>query len=507
MTFLQAVLLGIVQGVTEFLPISSSAHLVLLPHWLGWSFDPQLEFAFDVLVQLGTILAVILYFRGEIQTIAMATLGGLMRWEPFESEQARLGWLLLLATLPAALAGLLFQGFFEQWFHNPRGVSALLLATAFLLLLAERVRSTGRKGLSAVGWLDAFLVGCFQALAILPGISRSGATIAGGVMLRLERRSAARFSFLMAVPVMLGAGAVACRDLLAQRALWLYAPAILAGFIAALLVGLLSIHWLLSYLQRHSLRRFAWYCALVGVAGLLLGCSPAPVATATAAPAPALQVGVAPATHGLVQELISGSPSGGQIAITPYSSNRRLLKAVQSGGVEAGVALYRPNESTLVATPLALTSLRIIGHPQIPIEALSLQQLRAVFTGAVTDWGELSGPSGRIKVATREQGAGARALFDALVLGGMPPSPGALVLAGDDLMLEYVAGETGAIGYGWQALAGAEVKLLAVADEGGFSVPVYAFTFAEPDGQLRDWLAWLQARGPEQLPAGFQPLP
>ncbi len=507
MTVLQAVLLGIVQGVTEFLPISSSAHLVLLPHWLGWSFDPQLAFAFDVLVQLGTAMAVVAYFRGEIQAIIVATVRGLWRRTPFESKNARLGWLLLLATVPAALAGLLFKDFFESTFDKPRGVAALLLATALLLVLSELVGAKGRHGLSGVRWLDALLIGCFQALAILPGISRAGATIAGGVMLRLERRSAARFSFLMAVPVMLGAGAVAGRDLLAQGALWLYAPAILAGFIAALLVGLLSIHWLLSYLQRHSLRRFAWYCALVGVAGLLLGCSPAPVATATAEPALVLQVGVTPATHGLVQELISGSPSDGQIAITPYSSNRRLLKAVQSGGVDAGVALYRPNESTLVVTPLALTSLHIIAHPQIPIDVLSLQQLHAVFTGAITDWADLGGSSGRIKVASREEGAAARALFEALALDGAPPSPGALVLAGDDLMLEYVAGEIGAIGYAWHALAGAEVKLLAVADEGGFSVPVYAFTFAEPDGRLRDWLAWMQARGLEQLPAGFQPLP
>ncbi|SVE30548.1 uncharacterized protein METZ01_LOCUS483402, partial [marine metagenome] len=160
------VVLGIVQGVTEFLPISSSAHLVLLPHWLGWSLDPRLVFVFDVLVQLGTILAVVVYFRSEIEAITVATLRGLWRRTPFESEDARMGLLLLLATVPATLAGLLFKDFFEEWFHNPRGVAALLLATALLLVLSERVGATMQKRVSGVGWLDGLLIGCFQALAI-----------------------------------------------------------------------------------------------------------------------------------------------------------------------------------------------------------------------------------------------------------------------------------------------------------------------------------------------------
>ncbi len=507
MTVLQAVVLGIVQGVTEFLPISSSAHLVMLAHWMGWSFEPHLEFAFDVLVHLGTMLAVVAYFRREIFAIIVAMLRGLRQQHPSESANARLGWMLLLATVPAAITGLMFKVSFEEWFHNPRVVGALLLATALLLFLSERAEVTKRKRLSGIGSLDATLIGCFQALAILPGISRSGATIACGVIRGLDRSAAARFSFLMAVPVMLGAGAVAGRDLLAQRALWPHMPAILTGFIAALLVGLFSIHWMLAYLQRHSLRRFAWYCALVGVVGLMLGCSAEPVSTATAVPPSEVQIGVTPATYDLVRGLNSGSPIGGQITITPYSSNRRLLKAVQSGGVDVGVALYRPNESVLVSIPLALTSLQIIAHPETPIESLSIQELRSVFTGAATDWGDVGSSPGRIKVTSREHGTAARALFDALALGGARPSPSALVLAGDELMVEFVAGHAGAIGYTWQAFADARVKLIKVADEGGFIVPVYAFSFTEPSGQLRDWLAWVQSRGPEQLLEGFKPLP
>ena len=508
MTVLHAIVLGIVQGVTEFLPVSSSAHLVLLPHWMGWSLDdPQLEFTFGVFLHLATILAVIVYFWREVKAIIGATVRGLWRRTPFESENARLGWLLLLAALPAGLAGILFKDVFEKWFQNPRGVAALLLVTALLLVVSERVGDILRKSVSSLGWLDVILIGCFQALAIFPGISRSGATIAGGVIRGLERSAAARFSFLMGVPVMLGAGAVAGRDFLVQRALWLHAPAILAGFVAALLVGFLSIHWLMAYLQRHSLVRFAWYCALIGVAGVLLGCSPVPNANVTATPVREFQVGVTPATYDLVEELISSAPIDGYFAIKPYSSDRRLLKAVVSGGVEVGVALYRPIESALVATPLVLTSLRIIAHPETPIVSLSFQQLRAVFTGAVTDWGEVGGSPGLIRVTSREQGSAARSIFDTVALGGARPVPGALVMAGDDLMVEYVAGDTGAIGYAWQSLAGAEVKLLDVADDNGLNVPVYAFSVGEPAGLLRYWLAWVQGRGPEQFPEGFQPMP
>ena len=145
MTFYQAVFLGILQGLTEFLPISSSAHLVLLPHWLGWSFDSQLILPFGVLVHMGTLLAVVVYFRRDIKTITVATLRGMWRRKPLESENARLGYILMLATVPAAFAGMLFKDFIEKWFDNPRGVSALLLVTALLLLFSERVGSTKEK--------------------------------------------------------------------------------------------------------------------------------------------------------------------------------------------------------------------------------------------------------------------------------------------------------------------------------------------------------------------------
>ena len=327
-------------------------------------------------------------------------------------------------------------------------------------------------------------------------------------MCGLERRAAARFSFLMAIPVMIGAGLFAGLDLLMHPLLWMHTPAILSGFLAALVVGFLSIHWLMKYLQGRSLSRFSWYCALVGLSGLLMGCGVGvPITTTAVVPSPEFHVGVTPATYDFVDKMAAESAIGGQITLEPYSSNRRLLKAVQSGGVEVGVALYRPDENALVATPLALTSLCIIVHPDIKIQSLSLEQLRSVFTGVITNWHDLGGKAGIIKLASRENGTAARLLFDAMTLGDLHPSPSAVVLAGDDLMVEYVAGESGAIGYVWQSLVGSEVKILSVSDEDRFRVPVYAFSFSEPSGPLRDWLAWVQSPEPEYLPDGFQTLP
>ncbi|MCH2539134.1 MAG: undecaprenyl-diphosphatase UppP [Anaerolineales bacterium] len=506
MSVFQAVFLGIVQGLTEFLPISSSAHLVLLPHWLGWSFDSQLILTFDVFVHMGTLLAVVVYFRRDIGAITVATWRGIWRRTPLANKNARLGYIIVLATAPAAFAGMLLKDFFEKWFDNPRGVSALLLATALLLLFSEHVGSRKGKGVGAVGFLQAMLIGCFQALAILPGISRSGATIAAGLMCGLERSVAARFSFLMAVPVMIGAGLFALRDLFVHPLLWVHIPVMLSGFLAAVFVGLLSITWLMKYLQRYSLGRFSWYCALVGLSGLLMGCG-GPIATGTAMPSPEFHVGVTPATQHFVKNISAESPIGGQITVEPYSSNRRLLKAVQSGGVDIGVGLYRPEEDSLVATPLALTSLRIIVHPEVPIQSLSLEQLRSVFTGVITDWHDLGGRPEMIKLASRETGTAARLLFEAMVLGDTHPSPNSVLLAGDDLMVEYVVGEVGAIGYAWQALVGSEVRILSVSDEDNLLVPVYAFSFSEPSGGLRDWLAWIQSREAKHLPNGFQALP
>lgn len=259
MTLLEAILLGIVQGLTEFLPISSSAHLVLVPYLLNWQLDQQVVFVFDVLVQMGTLLAVIVYFRADLWKIIRAWVGGLARRQPFADADARLGWYLILATIPAGVFGLLIKDMVEAAFTSPLATALFLLITAVLLLVAERIGRRARS-LSEMSWKDALVIGAFQAVSVFPGISRSGSTIAGGMTRHLDRRSAARFSFLMSIPVMLAAGLLAMLDLMDIPNLTEFLPLMVAGFISAGVVGYLSIRWLLAFLTRRPLTAFAVYC-------------------------------------------------------------------------------------------------------------------------------------------------------------------------------------------------------------------------------------------------------
>jgi undecaprenyl-diphosphatase len=257
MNLLQALILGLVQGATEYIPVSSSAHLVLTPWLLGW---PDASFAFEVLVQLGTLVGVFIFFWRDIWTIVRAVLQGLVQRRPLHNFEAKLGWLIAAATVPAVAIGGLFKDYFEAAYSAPVFVGGLLILTAILLVGAEYFGSRQRT-LASWTWLDAVIVGLWQAAAILPGISRSGATISGAVLRQFDRPSAARFSFLMSIPVLLGAGAIALKDLLEAGALAAELPAISIGFIAAAVSGYACIRWLLRYLQRHSLYIFAVYCA------------------------------------------------------------------------------------------------------------------------------------------------------------------------------------------------------------------------------------------------------
>jgi undecaprenyl-diphosphatase len=267
MTLLQALVLGIVQGATEFLPISSSGHLVLVPWLLGWRFEPGVAFVFDVLVQWGTLAAVLVYFRDDLIRLVKAAVGQLAQGRPLGSADARLAWALAAASLPAALLGLLLKDLVETAFGDPLAVSLFLLVTALLLGLSERI-GRRRRTMHEVGLLDALLIGLAQAAALFPGISRSGATIAGGLMRDLRRAEAARFSFLMSVPVMIGAGAIALLDLGGMASAAEQLPALIAGFLSAALVGYVAIRWLLAYLASHRLTVFVIYCALLGLTGV-----------------------------------------------------------------------------------------------------------------------------------------------------------------------------------------------------------------------------------------------
>jgi len=265
MTLFQSIVLGIIQGASEFLPISSSGHLVLAPYLFGWSIPAHETFVFDVLVQVATLSAVIIYYWTDLLQISSSFIQGVADRKPFRDFYSRLGWYLILATIPAGIAALLFRDTLEEAFSSPKTAAIFLIITSLFLLSAE-IFGSRLRSLETTSWVDAVLVGFFQVFALFPGISRSGATISGGMLRGLNRESSARFSFLMAVPVMLAAGVLASYDLIKSPYLLSKFPIYAAGFFTAALVGYLAIRWFISYLSNKSLYLFAGYC---GIAGLL----------------------------------------------------------------------------------------------------------------------------------------------------------------------------------------------------------------------------------------------
>jgi undecaprenyl-diphosphatase len=272
MNLFQALILGIVQGATEFLPVSSSGHLVLFPWLLGWN-DPSnawylnaadgFQLAFDVVLHLGTACAILVYFRRDWLDLLQAVLRAAQD-RSLASPKARLALLIVLGTIPAALAGYFLDDIVESAFSRPIAAAGFLLATAALLAASEWIGRRDRD-LEHLAWLDALLVGIGQALALFPGISRSGATMAAGLARGIKRAPAARFSFLLATPIILGAGGFKVLDLMQTGGALSRVPVLITGFVAAGIVGYLCIHWLLRYLQNHRLYPFAIYCACAGI--------------------------------------------------------------------------------------------------------------------------------------------------------------------------------------------------------------------------------------------------
>ena len=267
MTILQAVVLGVVQGLTEFLPVSSTAHLILVPQLLGWQLQADAVFAFNVLLQLGTLAAVLIYFRLDLIEIAASMLQGISKRAPWQTPSARLGWLLIAGTIPAVVLGIALKPYFAALHQQPAVVAGVLAGTAVLIFGAER---WGRRerALASLSALDAVLIGAFQASALVPGVSRSAATMCGALLRGLRRPDAARFSFLLSVPVLAGAGVLAAADLAATPNVSALLLPLLLGTFTSMLVGLASIYWLLSFLQRHSLLVFGWYRIAAGLLAL-----------------------------------------------------------------------------------------------------------------------------------------------------------------------------------------------------------------------------------------------
>ncbi|MBA2692343.1 MAG: undecaprenyl-diphosphatase UppP [Rubrobacter sp.] len=254
--FLEVIILGAVQGVTEFLPVSSSGHLLLGQYFFGMSED-EFGLTFDVALHLGSLLAVLSYFWRDVLGMAGAFLRSLPRPDFSDTEQ-RMAYLLIVATIPAASIGFAFRGFFETGLRSPWVVVAGLTVFGMLFIVSERVGEK-RKRADKMSFRDSLWIGIGQAISLLPGVSRSGATITFGLFAGLDRREAARFSFLMSIPITAGAVAaqipVAFGEAFTARLGLLF----FIGFVVSGVVAYLSIKFLLAFFAKYSMRVFAYY--------------------------------------------------------------------------------------------------------------------------------------------------------------------------------------------------------------------------------------------------------
>ena len=262
MTVFQAVILGLVQGLAEFLPISSSAHLVLTPWVFGWS-DPGLSF--DVALHVGTLIAVLWYFRAEWVKLTQSAIA-LVRTRRANTEEKRRFLYLVVATIPAAVGGVLLENYAETTFRSPALMAVTLMVMGVVLWAVDRYAARDRP-LSALRLRDAVLIGLAQVLALVPGVSRSGSTMTAGRALRLDRQSAAVFSFLMSMPVTAAAALLKVPDLLRTEGI---TPTLIAGVLSAGISSWLAIAVLLRYISRHSFGVFAVYRLALGALILTL---------------------------------------------------------------------------------------------------------------------------------------------------------------------------------------------------------------------------------------------
>ena len=258
-TVLQAIVIGVVQGLTEFLPISSSAHLILLPQFLGWDDAFLNSPAFVVMLHMGTLAALLVYFWRDLLRYAAAGLAALRERRVGEDPDRRMAMLLAASVIPAAVVGVVLEEFVDTFFRQYLlSVAVLLVVGAVILFLAERAASHERE-MHQLRLRDALAIGFAQALALFPGISRSGITIAAGLFLGLERPAAARFAFLMGTPIIFGAGLWKSRELLDGSSGPFDVTVLLAGMIAAALSGLVAIAVLIAFLRRFSTDVFVVY--------------------------------------------------------------------------------------------------------------------------------------------------------------------------------------------------------------------------------------------------------
>lgn len=262
----QALLLGAIQGLTEFLPISSSGHLIFLPKIFEWG-DQGLKF--DVVVHLGTLVAVLIYFRVKLWKILKAMFNKDTRIQGYKNYKT-LGWLILLTIIPAGIVGLLFNNWIENNLRAAWIVGVGLIFWGLILGVADKINQKSKvKSLKSIGWKTALFIGCAQAIALIPGTSRSGITMTAGLFSKFNKKSAAEFSFLMSVPIIALAGVLKIVELFKSGLGDLQLSALIIGFISSALAGFIAIWGLMKIIQKWSFMPFVVYRIIVGVLVLL----------------------------------------------------------------------------------------------------------------------------------------------------------------------------------------------------------------------------------------------
>lgn len=528
MSYIQSFILGIIQGLTEFLPISSSAHLVLVPYLFNWTISEEQVFPFDVLVQLGTLVAVILYFWKDLVDILKGFLRGLVNKEPFKEIETRMGWYLILATIPAGILGMSVKSQVEAAFSSPTVTALFLFGTAGLLLLADLVGKRTRT-IEEMTWLDALWMGLFQAISIFPGISRSGATITGGMTRNLDRSSSARFSFLMSVPVMLGASLVSIKDLFEVPDLSSFLPILLVGFLTAAITGYLSIHWLLSYIKKRKFHVFSIYCAVLATAILLIGALNSDKVTAAA---PSTETPSAVSTSAPEIGPTLQSVSGFQIVNVSLSSSTAWIIPTMSGcagtlgdfglvtNVVPTASLSDANPNLVIRwgapddliTPsyqIGTDSLVLVVNTANPLVKMKASIAQRVFSGKYETWGDLreacpdcfdknydgSLDGSSIALGFYDGSEDIQTVFNRLVMNGQPAaSAGAALIPDPQAMVEFLQGDRAAIGYinAGAMEEGLKEVILTDIDSAALEQPLLAISQSTPEGASRELLICVQ---------------
>lgn len=258
MTIFHAIILGIVQGITEFLPISSSAHLILFPKLLGW---PDQGLPFDVAVHLGTLLSVIYYFRHDLKLMCRDWWHSITKRK--NTPNSRLAWAIGFGTIPVGIAGLIFHDFIANHMRATWIIAATTLGFGLILGFANAI-SKQKRDEHKLTWSDVLIIGCAQAIALIPGVSRSGITLTAGLFVGLKRGAAARFSFLLSIPVILLAALIETQQIMLQKANVDY-PSLIVGFLVAALSGYFCIKYFLQLLERFGVMPFVYYRIALGI--------------------------------------------------------------------------------------------------------------------------------------------------------------------------------------------------------------------------------------------------